>query len=435
MNAHRDPLKFLICTWEGGGSVGPALTVARKLVERGHEVRVISDQCNRPETEAAGATFVRWTRAPSRPARSRETDNLGDWQLDTPQAQIRHVLERIWTGPALAYAEDLIEELRRRPADLVVTSEMLFGTFVGCEAIGQRHAILTCNVHLFPIPGVPPIGPGLIPAATPEEEALHAEIAEGGRQLLDAAGLAAVNAARTAFGLAPIATLADQHAGAEALLLGTARAFDFAPPSLPDHIRYVGPQLDDPAWAAAWQSPWPADDTRPLVLAGFSTTFQNHGSVLQRLIDAAAPLPVRLLVTLGDTIAPEELNAAPNCALVQSAPHNQVMPEADLVITHGGHGTVVRALVHRKPMLVVPHGRDQNDNAVRVTARGAGLATPADTGVETYRALIEELLGNPVYARAAQRLGALVAEEARRSPVVDELEAMASGGTVDLKAA
>jgi UDP:flavonoid glycosyltransferase YjiC (YdhE family) len=89
---------FLIATWEGGGSVTPMLTVAEKLAARGHRVRVMSDLCNRPEAEAAGALFIPWTRAPSRSDRSRESDSFRDWEAGSPQEQIRLVLERIWTG-------------------------------------------------------------------------------------------------------------------------------------------------------------------------------------------------------------------------------------------------------------------------------------------------------------------------------------------------
>lgn len=436
MDAHREKLNFLFATWEGGGSVTPALTVARKLAERGHDVRVMSDRCNRPEAEAAGAAFIPWTRAPNRGDRSKDSDIFRDWELETPQEQISRVLERVWTGPALLYAEDVIEELKRQPADLVVSSEMLFGVSVGCEAIGQRFALLTCNINMFPMAGVPPVGPGLTPARTAEDEALHREVAELNRQMLDG-GLAALNAARGAFGLPPLAALGDQFLAAERLLLGTSRAFDFAPAEPPEHVRYVGPQLDDPHWAAPWRSPWPADDERPLVLVGFSTSFQDHVGVLQRIVDAAAPLPVRVLVTLGETISPEELTAPPNCALVHSAPHNQVMAEAELVITHGGHGTVTRALLHRRPMLIVPHGRDQNDNAARVAARGAGVTVTADASVETFRSLIAEVVGDPRYAAAAERLGSAVADEVRNSPVVEELEQLArSAGAADsLKAA
>lgn len=48
-------MNFLLCTWEGGGSVAPMLTVAQKLVAAGHRVRVMSDACNRPEAEAPGS--------------------------------------------------------------------------------------------------------------------------------------------------------------------------------------------------------------------------------------------------------------------------------------------------------------------------------------------------------------------------------------------
>src|SRR5262249_11217279 len=158
-------------------------------------------------------------------------------------------------------------------------------------------------------------------------------------------------------------------------------AFDFPAESLPPRIRYVGPLISDPHWAAAWTSPWPAGDTRPLAVVGFSTTFQNHAGVLQKVIDALAPLPARVLVTLGGSIAREALRPTDNCAIIESAPHTVVMRQAALVITHGGHGTVMRALINRLPMLVIPHGRDQNDNAVRVTHRRAGLSLPPSTSV------------------------------------------------------
>src|SRR5688572_4642130 len=103
MPPHLKPSSYLIATWEGGGSVAPALTVARKLLERGHRVRVMSDSCNRPEAEALGAAFVLWRRAPSRISRDRRTTLLRDWEHAGPDG-IRHTLDALLTGPALAYA-------------------------------------------------------------------------------------------------------------------------------------------------------------------------------------------------------------------------------------------------------------------------------------------------------------------------------------------
>jgi UDP:flavonoid glycosyltransferase YjiC (YdhE family) len=161
------------------------------------------------------------------------------------------------------------------------------------------------------------------------------------------------------------------------------------------------------------------------VAVAFSTTFQNHGGILQKIIDALAPLPARVLVTLGGSIKAGDLKPAPNCVLVESAPHLQVMREAAAVVTHGGHGTVMSALLSRTPMLVIPHGRDQNDNAVRVTERGAGLALMPDAPVEAIRLACERLLDEPSFRRSAVALGDRVAVETEHSTVVPELEAVA----------
>ena len=151
MTACKTPRKFLICTWEGGGSVGPKVTLARKLLAAGHSVRVMSDECNRPEAEAVGATFVPWTRAPNRTDRRRETEFFRDWAASNPAEGFREAIETVFAGPALAYAQDVIEELEREPADLVVSSDFLFGVMAGCEAIGQPLAAMACNSVLFPV--------------------------------------------------------------------------------------------------------------------------------------------------------------------------------------------------------------------------------------------------------------------------------------------
>jgi len=419
------PMNFIFTTWEGGGNVPPALEAVRKLVARGHRVRVMSEECNRRESEAAGVSFSAWRRAPNRKDRSPESQTFRDWAAATPQEGLLSVIRDIWCGPALAYAQDILEELRREPADLVVTCEALFGVMAGCESVGQRFALLSPNISLAPLPGIPPLGPGLPPARNQEERAMHAEITRAAIGMFDS-GLPALNAARSALGLQPLEHLLDQFRAATVELLATSRAFDFSSNGLPDHVRYVGPQLADPHWAQPWTSPWPKSDPRPLVTVGFSTTFQNHVGVLQNVIDAFAPLPARVLVTLGGSVKPGELRASENCVLVESAPHSIVMREAAVVVTHGGHGTIMRALVSRVPMLVIPHGRDQNDNAVRITERGAGLSLMPGASLEVIRGAGERLLSDASFRAAAKRLGDLVAADAENSTVVRELEAAAS---------
>jgi MGT family glycosyltransferase len=421
-------LRFLFATWEGGGSVAPALTVVRKLVERGHEVRVMADACVGPESAAAGAAFTPWRRAPSRLDRTRESDPAQDWLAASPPEGLLRVIDRIWAGPALAYAQDLADELDSAPADLVVTSEFLVGVQAACEARSQPYANLAVNISIFPTPGVPPLGMGLTPATNDVERAQHAEAARMVEGLFDH-GLPALNAGRAALGLAPLLHLSDQPRTAAATLLATSRAFDFAPEELSPKLYYVGPQLGEPSCAAPQLEIESSSDGRPLVVVGFSTTYQDHAGALQRVVEALGELPVTGVVTLGDGVKPGEVAPAANVRVVSGASHDALMRKAALVVTHGGHGTVCRALAHHRPLLLMPHGRDQNDNAVRVTSRGAGLALPPSASVSEIRGAVDRLLSEPAFAQAAARLGAAVAEEAARSPVVDVLEDLARSAT------
>ena len=420
--------KFLFTTFDGGGNVAPIMTVVERLIERGHDVRVMSDRVNRDEAEAAGAEFTAWQRAPSKPVRSPELD-ARDWAAPTPEQGLREMVEHFLCGLALAYASDLIAEIDQRPADLVVNFDMVLGVMTGCEARRQKLALLSTCISMFPLPGIPPFGAGLRPARTEPERALHAEIAAAATALFDS-GLPTLNAARSTLGLAPLDHVLDQANAAQLRLLGTSRAFDFVSSELPSYVRYVGPLIRDPVWAEPWLSPWRADDARPLVVVGFSTSFQNHAACLQRLIDACAALPVRVLVTLGGSIRRDELRPAPNTAIVNSAPHNIVLREASLVVTHGGHGTVMTALMHRLPLLVLPHGRDQGDNAVRVTERGAGLSLNPDASTDVMRSALSRLIGEPSFRLGAKRLGDAVAHEVETSRVLEELEGIAAATAV-----
>ena len=88
-------------------------------------------------------------------------------------------------------------------------------------------------------------------------------------------------------------------------------------------------------------------------------------------------------------------------------------------VTHGGLGTVLRALAHGVPQLLLPLGRDQHVNAARVARLGAGLVVEPDGDV---RASLEALLGEPGFAAAAARAAARIAADAPDRRAADALE-------------
>jgi len=413
--------RFLFAHWEGGGNTPPMLSVVRRLLARGHAVRVLSDPCNRQEVVATGASFEAWTRAPRRPDKSIDSDPMRDWEVKSPVAMVGRLRDRLFIGPSLAYAEDVRSELTRFTADVIVTSEMLLGVMAAAEAARVPCVTLSANVYLFPQPGVPPFGPGLQPATNAVERVRDWVIRTVTLRAFGK-GTSTFNATRHALGLEPLRHPFDQMDRTAAHLVLTSAAFDFRSPDPPRQLVYAGAALDDPDWTEPWTSPWNAGDWRPLVLVGFSSTFQNQADALQRVIDALATLDVRAVVTAGPSIDTQSLRATPNVHICRSAPHSRLLQEAAVVVTHAGHGTVIRALAAGVPLVCMPMGRDQNENAARVVHHGAGRRLrPADAPAKI-RDAIRSVIDTPGYRERARALGEQIVRDARESPAVRVLE-------------
>ena len=95
--------------------------------------------------------------------------------------------------------------------------------------------------------------------------------------------------------------------------------------------------------------------------------------LLQRAADALGRLPVHALVTTGPAVDPAVIRAPENVSVRRWARHADVLPYCSAVVTHGGHGTVIKALTAAVPLVIAPLGRDQPDNAARVVHAEAGL--------------------------------------------------------------
>jgi hypothetical protein len=108
------PKRFLFVDWEGGSNLPPALTVARRLVERGHMVRFLGEPCNQQEIEATGSVFVSYVHAPHRENKLPESDFIRDWEARTPFQAFARTRERLMFGQASAYAQDVLEELAKQ---------------------------------------------------------------------------------------------------------------------------------------------------------------------------------------------------------------------------------------------------------------------------------------------------------------------------------
>jgi UDP:flavonoid glycosyltransferase YjiC (YdhE family) len=136
-------------------------------------------------------------------------------------------------------------------------------------------------------------------------------------------------------------------------------------------------------------------------------------------------------VTTGPSIPVDALDAPPNVTVVERAPHSEVLRHASAVVTHAGHGTVIKALAAGVPVVALPLGRDQLDNAARVAHHGAGLRLKPKARPEAIAGAVRRVLEEPSFASNAERLAAAIAAETAEDRAVAELEAL-GGSTATL---
>ena len=158
-----------------------------------------------------------------------------------------------------------------------------------------------------------------------------------------------------------------------------------------------------------------------------TSTAQDPECRLVRVaLEALADEPVRVLATTNRWVPEPPLAAVPpNAVLVDWLGYTQAMAAADLVVCHGGHGTVARALGAGRPLLCCPAVGDMTENGARVAWSGAGLSLPWRLlGRGSLRAVVRRLLGDGSFRERAGEIAAWGREHdgaQRGAELVEEL--------------
>lgn len=399
------------------------LGIARALVARGHEVRILGGTALRDRVEACGAGFTPFVRAPDISMSSPDTDSVRDWQSKTPIGATIRFRDHLMFGPSLEFATDVIDELDRNPADVVAFDYLLMGAGTGAEKAGVRSAAVIHNPYPLPEPGIPPFGMGLMPARGLPGR-IRDRLLQASAERLFKPGLRSLNRARAELGLEPLERYDDQVRRSDLQLVLTSPELDFGSRAdLPTSVRYVGPVLDGEKVLRSAEADTAAAE--PFIVASLGTTYQRQEALVRRVSQALGGLPVQAILTTGPAMDPGEVEAPDNVEIRRFVPHEEVMPRARLVVCHGGLGTVHAALAHGVPVLCLPHGRDQGDNRARVVAAGAGLGLSRHASVRRIRSAIERALGDDALRQGARRLASSIESLPGAAGAVQELEAIA----------
>jgi UDP:flavonoid glycosyltransferase YjiC (YdhE family) len=370
--------RFLVAAFGDAGHAFPAIALARALRGRGHRVVVETWERWRSAVEDEGLEFAaaqEYKTFPPPPPGSGEGPSPAD------------------AARALA---PLLDDLR---PDVVVSDILTLAPSLAAEAAGVRRATLIPHVYPVHEPGLPFFAFGAQPPRTPVGRALW----KGALPLLTAGlrrGRRELNETRAVLGLAPLDVY---HGGisTDLVLVATFPQLEY-PRRWPAGVHVTGPM----GFELAHPDVEVPEGDGPMVVVAPSTAQDPDGQLVRVALEALADEPVRVLAT---TNRPgEELLEAPaNAVVVEWLSYSQVMPLADLVISHGGHGTVCRALGAGVPVVCCPAMGDMAENGARVQWAGVGLMLPWRlTRAAALRSVVRRVLGERSFAERAGEIAA-----------------------------
>jgi len=395
------PLRLLLGAFGDPGHAFPMLALGRALRERGHEVTLQTWSRWQADAEREGLRFA--------PAPEYHVFPTRERPLKPFEAVARAVGD---TRPLVAQVAP----------DVVVSDILTLAPALAAELEGVPCATLIPHVDPRGGPGFAPYSLG---ARLP-----RTGLGRAGWRLLDPLigrgleqGRVELNETRRRLGLP---ALDRPHGGiSEHLaLVATFPQLEYPRVPLPGtHV--IGPLQWEPPTADVDLPPGDG----PLVLVAPSTAQDAEHVLLRAALDGLGGLDgIRVLATTNRRALVAPVPAIPaNTRLVDWVSYARTMPHADVVVCHGGHGTIVRALSSGCVPVVAPAGGDQNENAARVDWAGAGVRIPRRlVSASAVRLAVQRALGEPglrVRARELQAWAAAHDAGTRASELVEALAA------------
>ncbi len=144
----------------------------------------------------------------------------------------------------------------------------------------------------------------------------------------------------------------------------------------------------------------------PTVYVTLGTVFNRDLRVFATILEGLRDEPLNVIVTVGNDNDTASLGPQPeNVHVERYIDQSLLLPHVDIVVTHGGSGSMLGALAHGLPLLVVPQGADQFLNSDRCVAAGvARRLLPFDLQPNSVRSNVGILLEEPEYQEHSRRL-------------------------------
>lgn len=377
--------RFLFLTWNGAGNQPPAVAIAQVLKKRGHEITFAGYENQRGYFAERSFRFVALGRSSAA------------WRDEPPERMFAVKLQTAWSSSDHFF--DLPRLISEEKSDAVVIDCLMFGALAAAER--ERIPVATL-IHSAPGALMPPRG------------------------RFESRILGSVNSLRARAGLPEVGSLWEAW-GRYPSLSNSIRQLDPLAEQAPAAFSYLGPMAEELPHSG-WEAPWATSDHRPLILVSFSTgPYWDQTSRILRTLDAIRGRNIRALVTAGSIeIGPEIM--PDNAVIVGRVPHDEILPQVTVTVTHAGHGTVTASLKHGVPLLCLPNlAGDQPILASQVQNIGCGLSLDGDgaTSREIGEAM-DRVIEEQSFAAQARSLASAISQAPGAAAAANKLEQLAA---------
>ncbi|MDQ2621772.1 MAG: glycosyl transferase [Actinomycetota bacterium] len=378
------------------GHVFPAISLSRALMAAGHDVVLETWPQWKETVEGVGLKFV----------------SADQYQVFPPPES-----GSPGGGDAALALMPLLEEFEPH---VVVNDILTVAPALAAEKYGCHWATLIPHIHPVQQPRMPFFAIGALPPRTPAGRGFWG-LTEGLLRRGLERGRSDLNAQRVTAGLPPTERF---HGGIspDLAMVTTYPQLEY-PRDWPASVHVTGPMPFEMPHDEI-ELP-PGDD--PLILVAPSTSQDPKNHLVRSALEALAGDPVRVVATTNRVRPETPIDVPSNAVLVDWLSYSQVMPQAALIVCHGGHGTVARALAEGVPVLTCPAAGDMNETAARITWAGVGLSVRWSlTGRRSLRWAIAEILGDPSFKARAEEIAEWDGKHDGAARGVELIEALAA---------
>lgn len=401
--------RFIMATLPFTGHVMPGLPIARKLVERGHEVAWYTGRKFQKKIEATGARFLPMIAGYDYDDADVNLAFPGRDKLDG-LARAKFDFKHVFGDAMVSQAEDLAHYLKEFPGAILVTDTGVIGGKILRERDGIPWAVFNITVLGTESRDTAPFGLGMLPDASALGRVRNRILYWLARNVIfrevyqhfETVSSKIPGVKNTKVNTIP--PLADHL-----YIQPTVPGFEYPRSDLAPQVHFVGPLLPDapkdfnpPAW-------WPevVNKQKPIVLVTQGTLATEADHLIQPALTGLANENVLVIATA----SPEGLDIPANARVVPFVPFANLMPYVDVMVTNGGYGGVTMAMANGVPMIAGGVTEEKPEICARIAYTGMGInLKTGKPKPEQIRDAVKKVLANPSYRQAAQRLQAECAQ-------------------------